>query len=72
MMWFPRESKTAEPGAAADGGGRIGIWDFKLSVAPAAAELGRYPIASVENDCRKMAANDSALLRAMRVRSIRE
>jgi dihydrofolate reductase len=32
---------TAEPGAAADGGGHLGFWDFKLTVAPAAAELGR-------------------------------
>ena len=33
--------RVAEPGAAADGGGHIGFWDFKLTVAPAAAELGR-------------------------------
>jgi hypothetical protein len=31
----------AEPGAAADGGGLIGFRDFKLRVAPAAAELCR-------------------------------
>jgi hypothetical protein len=32
--------QTAELGAAADGGGLIRFWDFKLTVAPAAAEAG--------------------------------
>ena len=33
--------KQAQPGTAANGGGRLGFWDFKLAVAPPAAELGR-------------------------------
>ena len=32
---------TAEPGAAADRGRVIGFWDFKLTYAAPAAELGR-------------------------------